>query len=487
MNNMKKNKITKIFLGILGVAIVAMGVVFGIQIYNSYKSDKLSSSDISISATASPNEENQLLLAVDVSKEGIYVAEYSFDGGKTWQTSNRYIATENKTLNIKLKDANGNIIGETSYEVNVIDHEGPIITINLPAEVKLNSTIDLLSYVEAKDSSGIKGSVTATPSTLDTSTVGKKQIVFKAVDNLGNETSITTEINVVDKEVTTDETSNNNSNNNSNSQTSGTKTYYRYRTKTVKTYECEYYNCDYIDYNDTVSMTVSFSSKSYCCTGDNCEKENPTINTPCPTGKVCIQVMTKRYKAEGDTCYDSTFIKVEEKIYSKTVCGSGEISVNGYCHNIESTGTYPSGCTTSSCVVFPSTSPCSGNVENPLITLPCPLPITNSCATVMVNRYQVEGNVCYDRNYITVIQPEGDKTVCDGDEINVGGYCHKIDSKGSYACPSGYVQTNSTTCAKQKQKTCSNTCNSAIWSDWSSWSTTKVIPTGTVEVQTKQM
>ena len=484
---MGERKSIKIFLGILGIVVVVMIAIFGLEVYNSSKTEKLNKSDISVFASSNPDNENQLIVTVDVKKENVYVTLYSFDGGKTWQASNQYIATDNKNLDIKLKDMEGNIIGETEYKVDKIDHKGPTIIVKLPPQIELNSKINLLSYVEAKDDSGIKGEIIATPSNLDTSTIGVKQIVFKATDNLGNETTITTEVTIIDKKVASGGQSGNSSEssgNGNNTQESNKKTYYRYRTKTIKNYECDYYSCDYIDYNDTVPITVTFDKSSYCCSGDNCEKSNPVINKPCPIGNYCMTVMVHRYQTEGDVCYDSTYITTDRRT-AKTVCDSGEININGYCHKIESEGVYPSGCTTSNCVEFPSTSPCSGNVSNPQINHPC-LP-NMMCPAVMVNQYQKKDNICYDSKYIMITQPEYEKTICDSDEISIGGYCHNIDSKGTYNCPTGYVKTDTNTCAKQKQKTCSKTCKSEIWSEWSEWSPAKVVPTDTVEVQTKTM
>ena len=53
-----------------------------------------------------------------------------------------------------------------------------------------------------------------------------------------------------------------------------------------------------------------------------------------------------------------------------------------------------------------------------------------------------------------------------------------------YSCPSGYVLSGNE-CVKVVNKTCSKTCSSEIWSEWSNWSTTKVIENINVQVQTK--
>lgn len=516
---MKNRKLLKILLSCIAVVIIVLISVFGFRVYDSYKAKKVSTDNILVAISKVEDNENQMKATVNINDESIFISEYSFDGGKTWQPTNTYIITDNRTLDIKLKDIDGNIIGEKEYKVTTIDHEGPVIEVTLPTEIEKGTSINLSSYIRATDKSGLKEPITITPSNLDTNTVGNKRIQIKAIDTYSNETVINVEIQVIEKETSNDNQnsgSNNNTGNNNNSgnnnhnsgsnnssgsnnntgngnQNNGSsntpkptkKTYYRYRTKTIKQYECNYYQCNSIDYNNNIDVIINFDSDSYCCTEDYCSKQIPAINTPCPIGKTCIQVMTERFKNKGNVCYDSTYITLPPSIHSKKVCDKDEIKIDGYCHKIESKGTYPAGCTTSDCVVFNDSSPCSGKTYNPSINTPCPY--GGTCIQVMTEKYQVKDNVCYDSTYITVSEPFRDKTVCDENEINIDGYCHKIDSKGTYSCPPGYKQTSDTKCSQIIEKTCNETCTSEIWSDWSSWSTTKVVESDTVEVQTKQM
>lgn len=321
-----------------------------------------------------------------------------------------------------MKDYSGKIVGKTEYKVETVDLEGPILTVSLPTEVEQNTTIDLLSYVNATDASGLKGKVMVTPSTLDTSTTGKKQISYRAIDSFNNESVVTVEINVVSKKVdnhvvpTSPPTSSGNvivpPDNNSSGSTK--KTQYRYRTKTVSNYECNFYDCSYADYTDVVAATVSFGSDSYCCTGSGCTKLNPQINYPCPNiTDYCIQVMVPLYVSEGNICYSRSYI------YSKVdTSGSSTANSSGW-HYVEG---------------------------------------------IQFNRTP--------------------KTVCDSNEIKIGEYCHTIDSKGAYVCPNGYLVEGSN-CVRLKQQTCSNTCVSESWGSWSDWSYTKVIESDTVQVETR--
>lgn len=60
--------------------------------------------------------------------------------------------------------------------------------------------------------------------------------------------------------------------------------------------------------------------------------------------------------------------------------------------------------------------------------------------------------------------------------------CVVSDSaKLTLTCPSGYTFNDPDKCCK----TCYKTCNKIVWGEWSDWTTTKVNPTATREVETK--
>lgn len=416
---MDSSLIKKIML-FLGCIILLLTVIFGVQVLNFHQSDRKRSSEskLSVSVLKNPESENQLLITVTVNGDSSNVTGYSFDGGKSWQVSNRYVATNNNTLDIRVKDYSGKIIGKTEYVVETVDLEGPILTVSLPTEVEQNTKIDLLSYISAQDSSGLKGPVIVTPNILDTSTIGKKQIVYRAVDSFNNESVVTVEVNVVSKNMEingapTPPTPSGNETPTPGDNPNGTvkKIQYRYRTKTVSNYDCDFYDCSYVDYTDVVAATVLFGSDSYCCTGSNCNKVNPTISYPCPNiTDYCPHVMVSLYASEGNICYSRGYV------YSKKESSNSSI----------------------------------------------------------IDEWRYEA-IQFNRT---------PKTECDSDEIQIGGYCHTIDSRGAYVCPDGYV-VEGANCVRLRQQTCNKTCVSESWGPWSDWSYTKVIENNMVQVESR--
>lgn len=496
---------------ILAIIIIVLLLFFIFDVSRSQSSFRLEKSEIVVT-TVDGAKDNQVVIEVQVKNKKIKIKEYSFDGGKTWQKENKYVVTESQKVYIQLKDEKGNVVGNTSYDVTTIDHDGPEITVNLPNKIKKDSYIDLKAYVKVEDASRLNGEIETTPKTLDTSSLGKKQITYKAADIYGNETSITVEVEIVEElgqntqdipstegtenNATTNNKNPNNSSNGNSSQTpvpnqgssnSVKRTYYRYRTKTVSSYECNYYNCDYVE--DQKASTVVFEKSSACCTSGNCEKNNPLIPFPCLSGNRCMDSLVPKYQTSGNICYNIGYIIEDfvERTYYKKECSDGEINVEGYCHKINSVATCDTNANPSCTPKFSESSPCGGGY-NPTINQPCPKEtIYDRCAASMVPKYQALGNVCYDGSYIVLkVEPAhtAEKTQCDENEVNINGYCHTIDSKGTFTCPNDYV-LEGTMCLKKVKKTCSQTCTTENWSEWSNWSTTKVVPTDTVEVQTK--
>lgn len=58
--------------------------------------------------------------------------KYSFDGGKTWQSSNEKKFTRNQTVNIRIKDEDGNISMIKTVKITKIDKTAPVIKITYP-------------------------------------------------------------------------------------------------------------------------------------------------------------------------------------------------------------------------------------------------------------------------------------------------------------------------------------------------------------------
>lgn len=405
------------FLGGIGILIV----LFGLQIYFDLAPVKLLDSDINITET--PGElENERILTVDVDEKSIVL--YSFDNGKTYQTQNTYSISENKVVKIVLKDNERRIVGKKNYRVQVVDSTGPVITLNdVPNTIYVGSNIDLVKYATAVDSNNNTVNISINSNGFDANKVGTYNITYTAIDKNNLKAEVTVEIRVVNRQqqvVSTNTEKPNNTPTPTPSQTptptpnptpkETTKpsptptekpkiTYYRYRTKSTLTYDCNYYNCDYTDYDNTIDGTYVFGNDSYCCNGESCTKTMP---------KVDINSLCVFNYIQGGTCTPQ-------------------------------------------------------NEE-------------------FVDQYTNKGNTCYDKSLL--FNTNELKTQCSDNEINIDGYCHKIDSYASVTCPDGYINEKGN-CYKLIKRTCNNHCTSETWSKWSEWSTTKVVAGDNTEVQTK--
>ena len=459
MNNQKNNAIVMYVL--LGIIFVSM-IIFAITIYNGSKPVKLSENEIKITEKASANE-NEKIITVDA---GEHVLFYSFDGGNTYQTDNSYRVSENKEVKIVLQDSDRRVIGRKTYNAKVVaDKVSPTININdLPSEITKGSSIDFNKTVTAKDQNNNDVKVT-TSGNVDTSKPGTYDVTYTATDSSGQTTTITTQVTVTDSTTSTKPKK---------------KTYYRYRTKTVTSYACNYYSCDYTDHNQTTASTVSFDKNSYCCNVSGCTKTNPQISNPCPSmdGVSCTSQMVQKYSVNGNVCYDKAYISIMSDSNDGCIYKDGNTTVL-YCEassvpdpnigNVPYSSEYSfvtdssghQNCFSSHGKTYCEVGPINSGIEPGHSYLPSP-----------VN----PGNSIVESSYY--------KKRCDSNEINIDGYCHKIDSYGTTTCPNGYVNENGT-CYKRISKTCNNTCQNVSYSAWSSWSTTKVLASDTVEVQTK--
>lgn len=339
-----------IFLGFIAV-IVILTLIFFLQNNIGNKTKTLSSEQITITKKEGLMQ-NEVILTVDAGKDVLY---YSFDNGVTWKTENTYTVSENKDIKILLKDKNGKIIGEKEYSVVVVNNSGPTITLNnFPETIYVGDTIDLSKYATAVDYQGNSLTVTHDPNTIDTSKPSNVKIIYSTIDKDGIPASVSVELNIIEKANNND--SNNNNNNDNNNTTKKKQTYYSYRTKSITEYDCNYYQCDYIDYNNPVNPTHTFSKNSKCCTGEGCTNKNERIDIcelciPQP-GIICMmchEEFVSRYKVENNVCYDQKPLTLpngndNSDIYSyypkpKTECESDEIKIGSYCHKIDSTAT----------------------------------------------------------------------------------------------------------------------------------------------------
>lgn len=362
------------FLGGIGILIV----LYGLQIYVDLAPEKLLDSDINITESLG-NLENERILTVDVGEKNVVL--YSFDNGKTYQTENTYSISENKMVKIVLKDNERRIVGKKNYRVQVVDSTGPVIELNnIPNSIYLGTNIDLSKYASAHDSNNDTVNVTVNSNGFDVNKTGTYNITYTAIDKNNLKAEVTVEIRVINrptqikptespKPSSTPTPSPNVTPNESvtptptptptpkPTQTPTTTptptptekpkvTYYRYRTKSILTYDCNYYNCDYTDYNDTKEKAYLFDKESYCCNNSDCTKTMPKIdeNSICIynyiSGGSCIpanESFVDKYAINGNTCYDKSLLLNANTL--KTQCSDNEIAIDGYCHKIDSYAT----------------------------------------------------------------------------------------------------------------------------------------------------
>ena len=147
--------------------------------------------------------------------------EYSFDGGETWQSSNEYEVENNGTIEIKVKNNDGNT-DTKSYDVTNIDKITPIVSIS---DNIYDSGIIILA--DDENGSGI-ASVKVNGNTLEKREGYTNQWIFVpeqngtytiiVTDQAGNTTTIEKVVDYIDNNNHNDD-NNNNNNSGSNSDT----------------------------------------------------------------------------------------------------------------------------------------------------------------------------------------------------------------------------------------------------------------------------
>lgn len=191
---MKKN----IGYGIIFSLIVLSGCFF-FYIYYQETYVKLDKDKIKIKIDNEYWTSNDVTITIDYKDKDIKPKSYSFDGGKTWQKSNTYVAKENQILDIVLKASNGKKTIPLKYRIENIDKEKPIIEVDDTIYVAVGSTIDIDSYYRVSDPiSGLKGSVKVSSENLDMKTIGTYQIEIYALDHALNSNNKIVNVKVVE-------------------------------------------------------------------------------------------------------------------------------------------------------------------------------------------------------------------------------------------------------------------------------------------------
>ena len=182
---MKKN----VFYFVLFFLItLAGGFIFYIYYQEAYV--KLQTDLISISLNNEYWTAEDVEVTVDYQNKDIKIKNYSFDGGKTWQEENKFVATENQVLEIMLKAENGKKSKVVSYRIENIDKESPTIEVQDVIYVAKGTDFSFSNkYKVADATSGIRGKVQIKPSVVDTSELGAIPVQITVVDKAMNTSS----------------------------------------------------------------------------------------------------------------------------------------------------------------------------------------------------------------------------------------------------------------------------------------------------------
>lgn len=95
-----------------------------------------------------------------------------------------------------------------------------------------------------------------------------------------------------------------------------------------------------------IDATIKFNKTSYCCTGEDCEKENKKITSSCISGSNCSNEEIYEYTNLGKECYNVRYLYLNGNFANgnslqssmlKVNCSSDEIKIGGYCHKKDST------------------------------------------------------------------------------------------------------------------------------------------------------
>ena len=187
-------------------------------------------------------------VTITVTNDSNKIQSYSFDGGKNFQESSSYEVLENGVFMLVVKDINGKLSKAVSVAIRNIDKDAPQINFENPTIVQLGTNFSVRTgVVVVEDGSGLSNSYVATPNSIDTSQEGTYEVTYTAVDKVGNYTEKNRTIIV--KDIVG-------------------RTYYRSRSVSQDTYQCEPYECNcFIPSNNSTSCPTGYSlnGDSKCC------------------------------------------------------------------------------------------------------------------------------------------------------------------------------------------------------------------------------
>lgn len=178
------------------------------------------------------------------------IQSYSFDGGNSFQQHPTFTVTENKEVIVQVMDIRGKLSKKNVVYVNNIDREVPTMIFENITYVQKGKNFSVRTGVQITDKeSGLNGDYTVTPATIDTSAEGEYYLTYSAFDKAGN--FIEKNRTIIIRDI------------------SG-RTYYRYRTGTMQTVQCEPYLCNCVTSSSAIQSGscptgYTMNETSQCC------------------------------------------------------------------------------------------------------------------------------------------------------------------------------------------------------------------------------
>lgn len=255
---MRSHKLGKIIaLSVSGLSFLLI-IVF-IVLFNVANSKKplIKYPTYTLSETAWTDKNVTISITNDQSK----IKAYSFDGGQNFQDSSNYEVIENGVFIVVVKDINDRLSNKITVPIRNIDKDAPQINFENPTTVQMGTIFNpRTGVIVTEDGSGLDNNYVATPSSIDTSHEGTYDVVYTAVDKVGNYTEKVRSIVV--KDIVG-------------------RTYYRSRTISTENYQCEPYECNCFNpssNNESTSCPTGFSinKENQCCQTcyKSCKKTN---------------------------------------------------------------------------------------------------------------------------------------------------------------------------------------------------------------------
>lgn len=224
------------------VGVVTVVIVIALLIFNYISNTRLEIPKASLSTTDWTNKS----VIVTVEKRGS-AEEFSFDGGKTWQTNNKLEVFENQELKLQVKNSFGDVSKEVTVVISNIDKENPEVYFVDPYYMSVGSSFDAKANVYSTDNASGIASYTVDVNSLDLSTPGEYNVTYYVKDLVGNEVIKTRRIIVEELG----------------------KTYqYRSRSRELVDSECEE-ECNCLLVSDGIcpsDTSVSSEDSTKCCT-----------------------------------------------------------------------------------------------------------------------------------------------------------------------------------------------------------------------------